>query len=200
MKQIIIFIAAMGALSVAEAATARYQIEPTSGTRVEFRSEAPLEQIVGRVQAVSGFVELDPASGGSGASAEVRVDLTKLQTGIELRDEHMRKNHLETAQFPEAMFTLSSLEIPAGALGDGVRTATIAKGQLKLHGVQQEIAPQTYLTWNRATNSVRVEASFMIKLEQFQIPRPQFLVMKLAEEQFITVDIMARAEGTSAQR
>lgn len=177
-----------------------FQVETGAGSSVSFKSEAPLEAIIGKDQAVSGFVELDPGSSGAGATGEVRVDLTKLKTGIEIRDEHMRKNHLETAKFPEAVFTLTTLDIPASGLSDGARTAVRATGQLTLHGTTQTVTPETYLTWSSGENSLRVEASFMITLTQFQIPRPQFLVMKLAEEQYISVDILAKAGGSSAQR
>lgn len=193
-------LALFATLTTLQAATTNYLISSGPDARVEFRSDAPLEEIVGRVSAVAGNLEIDPSGNGSGAVAQINVDLTKLNTGIELRDEHMRKNHLETATYPEAVFTLTTLTIPAGSLIEGVRTMVTANGTLELHGVTAEIQPEVYLTLNSTANTMRIEANFSITLQQFKIDRPQFLVMKLAEEQRISVDITALSAGSSAQR
>ncbi|MBI5058862.1 YceI family protein [candidate division KSB1 bacterium] len=159
-------------------------------TFVQFESEAPLENVIGRTQTVTGIIEPVVATGDGSGRAEIHVDLLSLKTGIELRDRHMRENHLETDQYPEATFTLTRLEIPGGTLPDGIRTAVSVVGNLTLHGVTREIEPESFLTMLDGGARMRVEASFTMKMKDFGIPLPQFLVMRLSEEQKISVDLM----------
>lgn len=176
----------------AAAVPARYEIT-ASGNRVQFESAAPLENVVGTTQAVYGFVEFDEAAAQEQGRAEVRVDLTVLKTGIELRDSHMRDNHLETDQFPAALFTLVSLTLPESGLVAGVRTRVNVRGTLDLHGVQRSITPDVYMTLapSGGSESLKIEAAFSVKLSDYNIKRPQFLVMKLAEAQSVTVELRA---------
>jgi polyisoprenoid-binding protein YceI len=163
-----------------------------SHNNIEFRSEAATETVIGKTHQVTGFVELDPASDTIPARGEIRVDLASLKTGIDLRDRHMRENHLETNRYPEAVFTLTSLALASGALAEGVRTAVQLKGTLKLHGVEHEITPETFLTYTGGSSpSLHIESRFTVKLPDYNIKRPQFLVLRLAEEQKIEVNLVA---------
>ncbi|MCL4306244.1 YceI family protein [bacterium] len=157
---------------------------------VTFTSDAPLEQVVGKTHMVTGYVSLP--DGTSSGQAEIHLDLASLDTGLSLRNKHMRENHLETQIFPEAVFTLNTLFIPTGSLQPGERTAVKVSGALALHGVTREIAPETHLTLSNGGDELRIESSFSISLKDHQIKRPEFLVMKLADEQKIEVKLVAR--------
>lgn len=180
----------------AQAEPGRYVISPGDGNRIQFESDAPLEKVVGTTQSVRGYIEIDPAAAADNARAEIRVDLTALKTGIDLRDSHMRDNHLETSRFPETTFTLERLSLPAGGLSAGVRTKVDVQGALDLHGVQKPIAPDVYITRMQTGGAERlkIEAAFTVRLADYDIKRPQFLVMKLSEEQRITVELQAVRE------
>ncbi len=157
---------------------------------VTFTSDAPLEQVVGKTHMVTGYVSLP--DGTLPGQAEIHLDLASLDTGLSFRNKHMRENHLETQIFPEAVFTLHSLIIPGGTLSPGDRTAVKVSGELALHGVTREIAPETYLTLSGGGDELRIESSFSISLKEHHIKRPEFLVMKLADEQKIDVRLVAR--------
>lgn len=67
------------------------------------------------------------------------VDLASLDTGIGLRNRHMRENHLHTDEFPEAVFSGSMAwpaEIPS--MEPGVEVELEFSGRLELHGVTRE--------------------------------------------------------------
>jgi polyisoprenoid-binding protein YceI len=193
MKPLILSLSLLFALHVASA-QALFKIVPgRSGNEAQFKSDAPMETVVGTAHTLTGFVELDPASDGTGARGEVHVDLTSLKTGIELRDRHMRENHLETDTYPETVFILSSITLPAGGLRESERTRVTVNGTLRLHGVEHQIQPETYITLGSSGSgsSLHVESSFVVSLPDYQIKRPQFLVMRLAEEQRINVEFTA---------
>jgi polyisoprenoid-binding protein YceI len=60
---------------------------------IQFISDAPLEKIVGKTPEVLGDVTLDLTNLKAAASGTIRVPLGKLDTGLSLRNEHMRTNH-----------------------------------------------------------------------------------------------------------
>ncbi|MBK6765628.1 MAG: YceI family protein [bacterium] len=154
---------------------------------VTFTSDAPLEEIVGKTNAVTGYVTLS-SGGGSG---EIHVDLASLDTGMSLRNKHMRDNHLETERFPEAVFSLSSLSLPTGTLQPGTRTQVTVTGMLALHGVTKSISPTTYFTPSASGDELTIEAEFSVLLQDSSITRPEFLIMKVAEDQRISVKLVA---------
>jgi polyisoprenoid-binding protein YceI len=200
MKPLVYALSLLVALHAANAQIL-FKIVPGRGdNRVQFTSEAPMETVVGTTHTMTGFVEINPASDGLSSRGEVHVDLASLKTGMELRDRHMRENHLETDKFPEAAFTISTIAFPNGGLPDGQRTSVMVKGKLLLHGVERDIEPQTYLTYHETPSgyTLHVEANFTVKLADYQIPRPQFLTMRLSEEQTISVNFTAVNTSASA--
>lgn len=200
MKPILLSFSILLALQASSAQTMFKVIAGRGDNQVQFESDAPLETVVGTTHTITGFVELDPLSDGAGARSEIHVDLVSLRTGIELRDRHMRENHLETDRFPETVFSLSSIALPAGGLQEGVRTSVLVKGSLLLHGVTRSIQPETFITYRQSPSGpvLSVESSFAINLKDFDIKRPQFLVMKLAEEQQVSVRFAAVANSSVA--
>ncbi|MCB9357889.1 MAG: YceI family protein [Calditrichaeota bacterium] len=163
--------------------------QANSENLVSFTSDAPLEEIVGKTRMVSGSVSLPDAT--SPGQAEIHVDMASLDTGLSLRNKHMRENHLETDTYPEAVFTLSALVIPGGTLTPGARTEVNVAGTLALHGQTRVIKPSAFLTLAQDGKNLTIESSFSVLLQDYQIKRPEFLVMKLSEEQKIDVKLVA---------
>ncbi|MCC6475885.1 YceI family protein [bacterium] len=156
-------------------------------TSVVFESDAPLEKVVGRTTIATGTIEL-PESGQQGR-AEVHVDMASITTGLSLRDKHMRENHLHTDKFPEAVFTSTEFALTATPVA-GSKVLAAVKGNFTLHGVTRELSPEVYVTLSD-DNSLIVEAAFTVTLADYEIPRPEFLVMKLSELQQIKVKLKA---------
>jgi len=68
------------------------------------------------------------------------------------------------------------------------------KGQFTLHGVTKEISPEITALWNSTNKSLKVTAKFNVLLQDYDIPRPQFLFMKLAVEQKVEINFTAYAK------
>ena len=123
------------------------------------------------------------------------VDLASLDTGIGLRDDHMRERHLETDEFPHAVLAggdVIAASAPALAVGEPI--AVTVRGSFDLHGVarDREIAGTATL---QPDGSLLVQAEFTVSLAAHGIDRPGFLVMKLADEQQVRVTLTCRPEG-----
>ena len=84
---------------------------------VIFISKAPLSEFEGESSNLNGLVDLDKNL------LDFYLDLNTLDTGIGLRDRHMRENYLETEEFPFAEFTGKINELPELVEGEKVAVA-----------------------------------------------------------------------------
>ena len=120
----------------------------------------------------------------------LRVDLATLDTGIGLRDTHLRERYLEVARGPEfrhAVLTDIALAEPLPAAGG--RHETSFAGSLALHGVERPIRGEAEL--QREDGRIRVEAEFSLRLDAFDIPPPRYLGVGVRDEITIAVRFVA---------
>ncbi len=134
---------------------------------------------------ISGSLLLDDA-GGPGVSGQLRVRLDSLDTGMELRNAHLRETYLEVdrgEEFREAVLTAVELgePFPPGARDHETGFA----GLLSLHGMERWVEGEARLV--RRDGRVRVEAGFPLSLAEFAIPPPRYLGVGVRDEIRITV-------------
>src|SRR5207237_3741467 len=92
---------------------------------------------VGRTPNVSGTLTL---SGTTVTAVEVTANLFTLQSDDDRRDGQLRRQALETSQYPNATFKLTQ-PIELGSLpADGATLSESAQGELTLHGVRRPIS------------------------------------------------------------
>jgi polyisoprenoid-binding protein YceI len=187
----IVFLAAALAAVAAPAATWRIG----QGSEVVFTSKAPMESFDGRTGHVGGHVRFDPGALVGPLDLRVEVDLASLDTGIGKRNEHMRERHLQTGIYPLAVFTGRAVTKAAtAALAPGQPVAVTVEGTLDLHGVARPLTVEATVTLG-PDGALRVDTAFPVKLSDHAIDRPQFLVMKLADEQQVRVQLVAAPEA-----
>jgi polyisoprenoid-binding protein YceI len=168
-----------------------FVLVPDGASQIVFTSKAPMESFSGKTRRVSGNIELDPLQLGDSIVVRVEIETASLDTGIELRNRHMRDNHLHCDRFPEAVFRGGRLTgLSATRLADGETVTGTIAGSLELHGVTKPLQAPIELTLRGG--SLHVTTRFKVKLPDFDIPRPQFLVMKLDEVQNVVAELAAR--------
>ena len=127
----------------------------------------------------------------------LRVDLTSLDTGIELRNAHLRESYLELARgepFRRALLTDIALAAPLPA--DAVRHEMEFSGTLSLHGVERAVAGEAEV--RRRNGRIRVQAAFSLSLDAFDIPPPRHLGVGVRDEVGIRVTFDAVSSDPSA--
>ena len=161
---------------------ARKSVTTTSSNEVANANSAP-EMTPG---AMTGNVT--PATG-SAMTGAFAVDLMKLETGIPLRDRHLRNNYLEVQRGPDfAVAKLVNLKVER-LPGKGT-----IRGLLTLHGQQREVTGVADIQQQGA--GYRVEASFPLRISEFQIPEPTYLGVGVKNE--ITIRVKLNAEPIAA--
>lgn len=173
---------------------------------VSFTSDAPIELVVGRTTKIKGEIVIDDSLDLKKLPPKVsfEVDLASIDTGIQLRNEHMRDNFLETHKYPKAKFVLKQIKPNTAKLADGVTTKLTGKGDLTIHGVtvQKDILVQvTYLKESDFTHNkfeqgdvIRIKSTFEVPLVLHDIKRPEVIMQKLAEKVIVTIDAYANAK------
>src|SRR5438067_12417450 len=130
---------------------------------------------------------ITPDSGG--VKGTFTVDLIKLETGISLRDRHLRNNYLEIQKGPEfAVAKFENIKIQK------LSGKTTFSGTMTLHGQQRDIAGTADLQQDGRT--YKVDASFPLKISAFQIPEPTYLGVGVSDEISIHV-VLTAAPGVA---
>jgi polyisoprenoid-binding protein YceI len=90
-------------------------------------------KVVGKGSVPTGELTLDAKKITGSATFDIRT----LDTGIDIRNEHMKKKYLEVEKYPNAVLKVTKLELPAAAgTGEFSATALPFSGTLSLHGVE----------------------------------------------------------------
>ena len=135
--------------------------------------------------------DVTPASDEQGAvRGALKVELQTLETGIGIRDRHMKNNYLEVAKGPEfstAMIEDIRVEKMAGK--------TVFTAMLSLHGQKRKVTGAAEL--QQKDGSIKVQAQFPLKVSDFDIPAPTYLGVGVRDEIQIKVSLMATASSTA---
>lgn len=151
---------------------------------VEFLSNAPLLEFKGKSNHLTGMIDFDQNL------VDFYVDLTTLDTGINLRNRHMRDSYLETDKFPFAEFT-GSLDTLYDFEQSGKQEVTTT-GVFTIHGVEREM--EISGTLEEVDGGLKLEASWTVLLEDHDIRKPRVVFYELADEQVVTISIVLKNE------
>jgi polyisoprenoid-binding protein YceI len=141
-----------------------------------------------KTTAVTGTVT--PTKGGT-LQGTLAVELVKLETGISLRDRHLRQNYLEVQKGPA--FSVAKLD---NIKVEKLPGKTTFKGTLTLHGQQREVTGTADV--QQDGKGYRVEASFPLLISSFQIPEPKYLGVGVHDEITIKVNLTAVPAAAAA--
>lgn len=147
----------------------------------EFESRAPGLTFKGTSDHLTGLIDI------SERTVDFYLDLNTLDTGIRLRNRHMRDSYLNTREHPFAEF-LGTMrgEVDIRLADPQPVTAT---GKFTIHGITQEREVEGTLTFSNGGNTVRLQAYFEVLLDDHNIDRPRVVFYELSELQRVTIDI-----------
>lgn len=190
-------VCALTALLLGEATAAQeYHVDLEAPRSVVFISAATLDEFEGVTERIDGFVFLaggggvGPAPDLAGSRLFFEVDLASLDTGISLRNRHMRDNYLETDEHPYATFDGKLDRIEAAGPG---RFNVRASGDFAVHGVAARRTLDCLVTEERGGH--RVACAFPVRLEDHDIEIPRIMFMKLAPEVRVEIDFRVQLAG-----
>jgi polyisoprenoid-binding protein YceI len=196
MRLRILALTALALLFTDATRAAVFAVKPGKDCKVVFTSKAPTESFQGKTDRMEGALTLEPSAVGDSITVHLEVDLASLSTGKKMRDEHMRENHLETSKYPKAVFDGAAVLSPPGAkLEPGKPVAFQIEGTFALHGVTRRLRCPAEATFTPSGKggTIAFNAQFNVALPDYEIKRPEFLFLKLAEVQAVSVSGLASA-------
>ena len=121
-------------------------------------------------------------------SGTVKVDLTKLTTKIDLRDNHMKNKYLEVGKYPEATLEIVNLQLPAdfSELTDK-ETEVPFTGKFTMHGKTSEVSGKAQV--RRIAKHVAGYAEFVFKITDHLDTLPSWMGVKVAENVTVKVQL-----------
>jgi len=137
---------------------------------------------------LSGTLILEPAKPAR-LTGEISMDLATIDTGISLRNQHLREKYLEVAKgkgFDRAVLSEIHLKDVDGEAFEG-RTAFT--GVLLLHGVKHPVEGSAEI--HRDGSGRRVRAEFPIILTDFAVTPPEYLGVGVGSKLLVKVSLMA---------
>ena len=197
----------------AKMGTVFYVNDPTGRNSVTFRSEAPLEDIVGTSSAVTGYVVFDPANPRKGGRGELTIPIASLNTGIPLRNEHLQSaDWLDAERHPNIYLTITDVrnvnEVKSSS--DFQTYEVTVVGEWALHGKTREMEFPARITYMKESDKTRakmegdllaVRATVELALADFGITGPSgtgLVGTKVGESIELEVSLFASSQTMMA--
>lgn len=153
--------------------------------QVYFESNAPLENIKGQSNQVTGYAVVSKDTPGKIAAGEWQLPVKSMKTGIDLRDEHLASaDWLNSEKFPDVVFKISETkDLKEVKKTDAFATysATLV-GTLTLHGVSKPVSiPNSTITLLKESAAtakvakgdlVSIRSKFTVTLKDFGVTHP----------------------------
>ncbi len=157
------------------------------GSEVSFVAKITASSFVAKSEALSGSVDYD-AKAAVVHSADLVVKADSFDTGVSMRNEHMRDKYLEAGKYPTIRFQLADTRVPAtvGAKGQVQGTFVIkgAKKALPVELTLEEIS----------AGGATVTARFKLNVTDYGIPQPRFTVVSMEPVVDVTVKLVLQAK------
>jgi hypothetical protein len=148
--------------------------------------------------AVAGRLTTDSSQPGRLLGA-LTVDLATLDTGIGLRNSHMRDNYLEVGR-GEGFSRAVLKDIAVGGDVATVSGQTSFTATLLVHGVERPVRGDARISRN--AGRVRVEAGFPVVLADHEIAKPRYLGVGVRDQVQVRVrfEAVEGSAGTESDR
>jgi polyisoprenoid-binding protein YceI len=136
-----------------------------------------------KTKALSGQVGMAPDTS-QPLDGDLAVDLQTLETGIGLRDDHLRKKYLEVERGPGfAQAHLRNIRV------EKLAGKTPFRAVLMLHGQTREVTGTADI--KPEGDGYRLNASFPVRVSEFGIPEPTYLGVGVKDEVVVRVNMNA---------
>ncbi len=144
-------------------------------------------KIDGLGNGLSGRLELS----GNLVSGQMSFPLNSLDTGVSLRDKHMKDEYLEVQKYPEAQLNILGVKLSSDPIKDGYTQKKVPfNGILTVHGVKHAVSGLIDL--DTKSGVTKGDATFAIKISDFGFPEPKFMGMKVNDDVQLKIHIEAK--------
>lgn len=165
-----------------------HDVDKSQKNLVKFTSDARIETFDGTTDKIDGYMTWDGEDILNKNQLYFEVDLRTLDTGIGLRNRHMKEEYLETDKYPMTVF--KGKLVKADKTSDGKLNVT-AEGSMSIHGVSKPVSIKGTMIPSQ-NGGYRIQSSFEVKLPDYNIPIPQLMFLKISEVMKLNLDFFTK--------
>jgi polyisoprenoid-binding protein YceI len=173
--------------TVVSVSATEYHVDGNQKNLVKFISDAPVEDFEGVTSKIDGYVVWEGDSMMNKSQLYIVVDLNSLDTGIGLRNRHMRENYLHTDKFPETYFKGKITKVNQISETDYLVTS---EGTMFIHGIERPVIVEGRLSGK--DKSFQVTANFEVRLSDYNIEIPSIMFYKIDEVMSLHLNFFIR--------
>jgi polyisoprenoid-binding protein YceI len=151
----------------------------SSQGRIEFHAvgRPSMIKVNGEAKGPDGTLNID----GAKVSGDLTFDMTSLESGIGMRDDHMKNKYLEVGKYPQAKLHLTEVSLPEKWSAKAPAAKDVPfKGELTLHGQTKPVAGKFDLTGD--AGKINAKANFEINIAEYGIDIPKYLGITIKNE------------------
>lgn len=134
-----------------------------------------LLKIKGQCNKLNGKVDRD----GNQASAEFKIPTACLETGLDLRNKHLKEKYLAATTYPEAILKIAKIELPEGF---DYKTSVVKEqkfdGTLLLHGEEKPVSGDFSFNGPESVMTAKMK----LKISDFKIETPTYMGVTVSDE------------------
>lgn len=158
--------------------SATLSVDASQQTEVNFLANSTFGDIEGITHTISGNVKWNGNDTLTTSEVYFEVPLDSIDTGVGLRNKHMRQKYLETEKYPKAIYK--------GKLTAWNRDPTTpnkylvsTEGVMSIHGVEKPLSLSGYLIKNGKV--YHAQYFFSLNIKDFNIGKPRFLLVSMGQ-------------------
>jgi polyisoprenoid-binding protein YceI len=182
--------AGLAALILAPASRAQesiVQIDPAQ-TKIEFSLTGNMHTVHGKFALKSSTIRFDPSSGK--ISGAIVVDATSGDSGNSGRDKKMHREILESAKFPEIVFT--PMQMTGAVAAEGASKVQVS-GQFRLHGQDHDVMLPIEIKADG--KGLQITTHIEIPYVQWGMKNPSNFFLRVADKVAIDIETAGRVQS-----
>jgi len=170
-----------------------FHVDKSSDNMVKFISDAPIEDFEGVTSSIDGYLYWEGDDLLNQSELYFEVDLNTIDTGIGLRNRHMRENYLHTDKHPKTHITAKLIK--AEKKNDSEYEVE-AEGKFFVHGVEKSKKFSGTLV-KIENDKYKVSVNFVVALSDYNIEVPSIMFYKIDENMDLIVEFYLKKAPSS---
>ena len=186
--RIVFFVGALVSIAICPAQAEEYQIDTGLPHSARFISDAPLEDIEGITNRIDGYVSwsdsiLADSLDYDGSRFYFEVEVAGFDTGIGLRNRHMRDRYLHTEKHPYSWF---DGHIDSVRCDHDCDCMVYPSGEFSLHGVTRSLTVPCRAVC--VAEGYQVTGRMLVNLSDYDIEVPSLMMFKIDDTVEVILD------------
>ena len=165
-----------------------FNVDKSKNNMVKFISDAPIENFEGITDKIDGYLYFENGDFTNNSEIYFEVELNSLDTGIGLRNRHMRENYLHTDKYPITHYTGKIIK---SIKKSDTEILVETEGKIYIHGITKPLNVKGKIN-EIDKNTYQIKTQFIVALSEFEIEIPSIMFYKIDENMDLQLDFYVK--------